>query len=221
MYKYLTGIMCIVIPLGVSAEDAPTGSKWSGEAEVGYLSTGGNTRSEHKATVESTQKSENETNTAKRWFATEKSAYTINGASYLFLAFTYEDDYFSGYDYQATEAFGYGYRIFRQEDLKWDVEAGVGARQTRTDTGIDDNEGIVKGETDLEWKVTRTSTFTQLLSVESGKDNTVSRSETAIKMQIVGSLAAKMSHRIKHSTTVPPGKKKTDRESVVTLVYSL
>jgi putative salt-induced outer membrane protein len=174
----------------------------------------------HKATYESTQKSENEIVSAKRWFATEKSDYKITAASYLFLAFTYESDHFSGFDYQATEAFGYGYHIIKQDDLKLDAEAGVGARQTRTDLGAYNSEGIAKGAINFEWKVSKTATFSQDLSAEAGKGSTISRSETALKMAIVGNLSAKLSHRIKHSSDVPEGKKKTNTESVVTLVYS-
>jgi len=211
-------------------------SKWSGEAELGYLNIRGDTDSEsvyakakmvnereywqHKATFESTQKRENDIISAKRWYATEKSDNKLTEASYLFLAFTYEDDDFSGYDYQATEAFGYGYHIIKQDDLKLDAEAGIGARQSSTDLGEYTNKGIGKAAINLKWKASKTATFTQDLSAEADRDNTISRSESALKMAIVGNLAAKLSHRIKHSTDVPAGKKNTNTESVVTLVYS-
>lgn len=229
---------CILLSLATmaQAEEKPD-SKWSGEAELGYLKTTGNTETEslhakgklvndrkkwkHTGTIEITDKSDTGATTAKRWYLTGKSDYKIDELSYLFISLTYEDDEFSGYNYQATETVGYGYHAIRKEDLKLDLEAGVGARQSElTTTGSSNSEGLIRGAADLEWKISKTSTFTQFLSVEAGEDNTISRSVTALKMQIVGSLSAKLSHSIKHSTDVPVGTEKTDTESVVTLVYS-
>ena len=214
----------------------PANNKWSGEAELGYLRTTGNTDTEslhakgkvvnerekwkHTATLEVTNKSDNDITTAKRWFLTGKSDYKLDEVSYLFGAVSYENDDFSGYDYQATEKVGYGYHVIRKENLKLDLEAGVGARQSKLNTGASNSEAIVSGAGNLEWIISKTSIFSQELLVDIGDDNTVSRSVTSLKMQIVGSLSAKLSHTIKHNSDVPVGTDKTDTESVVTLVYS-
>ena len=214
----------------------PANNKWSGEAELGYLKTTGNTDTEslhakgkvvnerekwkHTVTLEVTNKSDSGITTAKRWFLTGKSDYKLDEVSYLFGAVSYENDDFSGYDYQATEKVGYGYHVLRKENLKLDLEAGVGARQSELNTGASNSEAIVSGAGNLEWIISKTSTFTQELLVDIGDDNTVSRSVTALKMQIVGNLSAKLSHTIKHNSDVPVGTEKTDTESVVTLVYT-
>ena len=195
------------------AEEKPA-SKWSGEAELGYLKTTGNTQTE---SLHAKGKLVNE---RKKWKHTGKSDYNIDDLSYLFIALSYDNDEFSGYDYQATGTVGYGYHIIKKETLKLDLEAGVGARQSKLNAGTSNSEGVIRGAADLAWVISKTSTFTQFLSVEAGEDNTISRSVTALKMEIIGNLAAKLSHTIKHSSDVPAGIEKTDTESVVTLVYS-
>lgn len=236
MFKKI--LICILLSFGTIAQAEELKSKWSGEAELGYLKTSGNTDTEslyakgklvnernrwkHTAKLEVTDKSDSGVNTAKRWYLTGKSDYKIDDISYLFISLTYEDDEFSGYDYQATETAGYGYHAIRKEDLKLDLEAGLGSRQSRlTATGVSNSEAIIRGAADLEWKISKTSTFTQLFSVESGDDNTSSRSVTALSMQINGNLSARLSHNIRHNSDVPVGTEKTDTESVVTLVYKL
>jgi len=242
MFKIVFTSLMMFLPALSHAAEAPKkvaekpASKWNGEAELGYLKTSGNTDTEslhtkgkiinerikwkHTATIEITRKSDNGVTNAKRTYITGKSDYNIDEFSYLFATLTYENDDFSGYEYQYTEAIGYGYHVIKQEDLKLDMEVGVGARQSKLDSGSTNSEGLVKGAADLEWKLSKTSTFTQHLSVEAGEDNTISRSITALKIQVIGNLSAKLSHSIKHNSDAPAGKEKTDTESIVTLVYS-
>lgn len=248
--KLLVAILLLAPITAFSAETAETSqtnpkpttekvapeSKWSGEAELGYLKTSGNTDTQslhtkgkivnervnwkHKASIEVIKKDEAGIVTAKRTYITAQSDYNISPFSYLFVTLSYEDDDFSGYNNQFTEAVGYGYHIIKQTDMKLDLELGVGARQSELTTGATINESLVKGALDFEWKFSKSSVFTQHLSVEAGEDNTISRSVTAVKVQVVGNLSAKFSHSIKNSSDAPVGTEKTDTESIVTLVYS-
>lgn len=232
---------CMFTSMSVIAADKekeilPGESKWSGEAELGYLRTSGNTDTEsvnakgkvvnerhkwrHTGTLETVNKSDRDVKTAERYLATFKSDYKIDDRSYFFGILTYEDDRFSGYEYQVSEVLGYGYTVIKRDDLILDLEAGAGARQSKLETGASVNEALFKGAANLEWKLSDTSTFIQNLSVEAGDDITITRSLTALKMQIVGNLAAKLSHSIKHTSDVPAGFDDTDTESAVTLVYS-
>ncbi len=61
--------------------------------------------------------------------------------------------------------------------------------------------------------------FTQLLEFNIGENLTTTRSETALSVNIVGSLAMKIAVVVRHNSEVLEGKEKTDTESTVTLVY--
>lgn len=235
MYKKLIYIIAAFPVLTANAEEVPV-SKWSGDAELGYLRTTGNTDTEslhargkivneremwrHTGTLEITNKQDSGVDTADRWYVTGKSDYNINDASYLFGLLSYEDDAFSGYEYQANAVLGYGYHVIKQDNLTLDLEGGVGARRSKLLNDGSNTEGLVRGAADLKWVISPTSTFSQLLTVEVGEDSTISRSVSALTMQIVGNLAAKLAHTIRHASEVPPGIDKTDTETVATLVYS-
>jgi len=234
MLKKILIITGLLSTISVSATET-INNKWSGDAELGYLKTTGNTETEslhlkgkvindrnkwrHTGTLEIVDKSDTNTTTAKRWYITGQSDYKIDDKSYLFLLLSHEDDEFSGYKYQTTEVIGYGYTAIKQEDLILALEAGAGARQSKPINASSTNEGILRGAANLEWKISKTSTFNQLLSVDAGEDSTVSRSVSSLTMNIVGNLAAKFSYSIKHSSDVPPGIEKKDTETIVTLVY--
>ena len=216
---------------------ATTGdSEWGGEAELGLVTTSGNTETttanfkgklennreqwKHLLTFESLHASSEDNNTAERYLLTAKSSYKINDVSYAFGRFSYEDDRFSGYDYRATETLGYGRHIIREETLKFDVEGGPGARQSKPENGSTDSEGIVYLSANVKWDVSETSVFTQDLFSEIGEDVTVTKSVTGLKTQINGDLAMKTTYTIKQTSKVPTGIDKTDTETAVTLVYS-
>lgn len=222
------------------AEDVEEDFKlWTGEIEFGYVDTSGNTEEttvKSKADISRERdawrfnifydslnaKSDGE-RTAEKYFYSNRLAYAYSEHNYSFVYASYDDDRFSGFDYQATVALGYGRRIYNKPDLKWDIEVGPGYRYNKyddTSTEDDTDELIIRAYTKFEWEMTDSSTFTQVLSTEAGDENTVSKSITALKTKINGSLSLKVSYTIKYTEEVPADKKHADTETAVTLSYS-
>jgi len=216
---------------------AATGdSQWGGEAELGLVTTSGNTETttanfksklennreqwHHLFTFETLHSSSEENNTAERYLLTAQSDYKINDISYAFGRFSYEDDRFSGFEYRATETLGYGRHIIREKTLKFDVEGGPGVRQSKPEIGSSDSEAILYLSGKLKWDVSETSVFTQNLFSEIGEDVTATKSVTGLKTQINGDLAMKATYTVKQLSEVPVGIDKTDTETAITLVYS-
>lgn len=229
-------VLFSALTLSPAAFAATGESKWGGEAELGLVTTSGNTETttanfkgklenkrkqwHHLFTLETLHSSNKESNTAERYLLTAKSDYKINDVSYAFGRFSYEDDRFSGFEYRTTEALGYGRHIIREETLKFDVEGGPGARQSKPEIGSSDSEAILYLSGNLKWDVSETSVFTQDLFSEIGEDATITKSVTGLKTQINGDLAMKATYTIKQTSEVPVGVEKTDTETAVTLVYS-
>lgn len=212
-------------------------STWKAEAELGVLSTNGNTKTRnitakakvvndrdrwrHTFTAEALNSSENTATTAERYFASGKSDFKLTEKSYVFGLLTYENDRFSGYDYRTTENVGYGRNVIKRDTLTLDLEAGLGLRQSKlTSNGDKQNEGLARVAGSLGWKLSDTSTFSEDLSSDMGKKSTVTKSVTALKTQIVGNLASKISFTAEYTTKVPAGITGLDTELAVTLVYS-
>ena len=211
---------------------------WSGDVEFGYVSASGNTdesslkiRAEAKheqgdwrylANFDSLNSESDDQATAEKYFLSGRAAYQFNEHDFIFAYLSYDDDRFSGYDYQATAAIGYGRRLLKNEVMQWDVEIGPGYRySTFDDNSVDSSsEAVLRLATNFDWEISETASFKQTLGIESGEDNTVTKAVSALKVSIIGALALKLSFSVKNNTDVPVGTEKTDTETAVTVSYS-
>ncbi|MEJ2362554.1 MAG: DUF481 domain-containing protein [Gammaproteobacteria bacterium] len=210
-------------------------SPWSGEAEVGILMTRGNTHTDtqniklgvqyttgpwqHQLKLESLHAQDNNVVSADRFSAAFRSTYQIGEKAYAFGNLKHLNDRFSGFESRNTEVVGYGRKLYRLPTFTWDVEVGLGARQTHYTDDTQANDGIVRLATELNWKFTPTSEFKQHINVESGSANTSTTSSSSLKLKVNSSLAMKLGLNVQNNSTVPPGKKHTDTITSVTLVY--
>ena len=235
--KQLIVISSLIIGMSTSvmAEEVPLPSSWKAEAELGYISTSGNTDTEtlnaktkiinerikwkNTFTAESTRSSDGGNVTAQRSFASAKTDYKFADKSYVFGLLEYENNRFSGYDYQASLIAGYGQKLLNQDDLKWEAELGGGSKQSKQNNVSATTSGIVYVGTELEWKISESSSFNEKLTIESG-DATTTKSVTAIKSKFNSKLASKITYTVKHVDKVPAGVKNTDNELAVTLVFN-
>ncbi len=221
---------------GNAADPQVADGSWKGNVELGIVTTTGNTETEtinakakavterekwrHTVFIELLNSSNNGDTTAERYVVNGQSDYKFGEHNYLFVMVNYENARFSGYDYRVNEALGYGRRVISKTALTLDLEIGPGARQSKLDSGGNENELTLRGAAKLAWKISDTSTFTTDLNTDIGEDTTVTKSVTALTAQINGSLATKITYTIKNTSDVPPGIEKTDTETAVTLVYS-
>ena len=209
---------------------------WQGEAELGAVVTSGNTKTQtinakgkvvnnreswkHTLTLEALNNASDEETTAERYLAAFQSDYKMSDLDYLFVLINYEDDRFSGFDYQVSEALGYGRKIINRPDLALSVEGGPGARQTKLEDGDSDNEFMFRLGGFLTWKLSEQAVFGQVLTSDIGEDITITKSITSLKAQVANNLAMKVTCTAKHTSDVPPDTKKTDGETALTLVYN-
>lgn len=234
--QHAIAIAMALLSTQLLAADKAATSTWKGEAELGYVSTSGNTDTEtlnakakvinerdkwkHTVIIEATKASDDGVVSAKRNFISGKTDYKYTERSYIFGLLQYEDDRFSGYDYQASLVFGYGYKIIKQDNLTLDGEIGVGKKESKLYSGEKTDENILYGGMELDWKISKTATFNEKLTVESGDDATTTKSVTSLKAKINSQLASKITYTIKHVSEVPVDIEKTDKELAVTLVYN-
>jgi putative salt-induced outer membrane protein len=211
--------------------------EWKGEGELGFTSTSGNTDSDtlnaklsiskehdkwlHKAALETLKASTNNIDSADSLVFTEKTEYKLSDKTYAFIGLRHEDDAFSGFDYQQSISLGVGYQFIKNDTHSLDASAGLGYRRLKeTVTAVEQDEDTLVANASYEFIISEHATFTEKLMVESGDSNTHSESETALKMKVVGNLAAKISYLIKQNSDVPVGTEKQDKITTVTLVYS-
>jgi putative salt-induced outer membrane protein len=168
--------------------------------------------------------------TAEKYFGSAKFAYLIGvEKSYLFGFGSHTSDDFGAYHSYNTIALGYGDWLYSGRNLNWFIEAGPGYFEGEKVTESDDpaipdtitNESgaILRAATALEWKITETADFKQMISVESGSDNTRTQSETSLSTSITEAMKMKVGFTVANDTDVAPGKEKTDTTMFVNLAY--
>lgn len=217
-------------------ETVPMVPIWKASAEIGYVSTSGNTQTDtlnakgmastdrenwrHKMEVTALKASDEMGTTAEKYTFSAQSDYKLRDPNYLFGLITYENDKFSGYQYQTGESIGYGRRVVNEPSVKLDLEIGPGARQSKLDSGETDNEALLRGAAKLEWDISASAKFTEALTVEAGQNATITKSVTGLSARINGSLSMKITYTYKNTSEVPVGTDDTDTETAVTLVYN-
>lgn len=237
--------VCVVATLllcaPVWAEEEADGP-WSGKASLGYLATSGNTNSsnlnsafsvgyakgkwEHgfhaSAIFASTEDvvTGDEVTTAEAYEAGWKSQLNFSEHNYLFGQVDWRKDRFSGYDQQFAQVLGYGRRLLDKEKHKLNAEIGAGARQSDLADGTHEDETIVRGALDYNWKISENSAFQQRLAVESGNENTYTESVTKLSASLIGNLALVASYTIKNNSDVPVGTEETDTFTALSLEYT-
>lgn len=156
---------------------------------------------------------------AQRVYHVARAEYTINEDSFVLGRLAYEDDRFSGFDSQSDISVSYGRNLLRNiSSMELSANIGVGMRRSVTEIETSD-EAIVRVEGNYLWNLSERAEFTQDVSVESGSDSNIMRSETAIQTDILENLSMKFSIKVKHQTEVPLLREKTDTETAVTLVW--
>ena len=210
---------------------------WKGEGELGFTSTSGNTTSQslnaklgiskshdqwtHTASIEAIKASTNHVTSSDSKVFKEKTQYNFSENDYAFGKLHYEDDRFSGKDYTAYISFGLGSRFIQNESHTLDASLGIGYRTSKdTATQQTNDEGVVTADAKYEYIISPNASFSEAISVESGKDNTHSESETVLKTKINGNLSSKISYVVKHNSDVIPPIEKTDTITTVSLMYS-
>lgn len=227
-------ILLFLFPSSAFAESSQAETPWSGEVDFGFIKATGNTRTDsmngkarvkyskenwiHTASLVVLNATSNGATTAQSYTFNGKSRHNLARRKYMFGNLQYQDDHLSGYRSQVSETFGYGKRVIDERQLFLDLEVGGGARQSTPRSGPSLNEAIGRAHGNLEWKVSKTSVFSQHLTVESGQYNTELQSITALKSRISGNLAMMVSYTVKYNSFVPAGSVNTETISNVALV---
>ena len=246
---------CLLVSAATAIAAEEVKSPWKSSAELGYVNVSGNTNTEtlkaaidisyeiekwaHKVHADALSSKTESTDTtvvpavttsersAAKWLASGQSDYKFTDFDYFYALLSYEDDRFSGFQYQAKLGLGYGRRVIHTDNHELRLEVGPGyrmyrleqlpppapAEETRDETLLRLNAGYA-------WKISETSVFKEDLTYEAGQDQDEWKSVTALTAKINSTLAMKISHTVKNLDKVPAGSEHYDRETAVTLVFT-
>ena len=210
--------LCIVGTLA-----SPMANAVTGDAELGYSRTDGNTETtttnakidmdhamdkwRHNLFGDAYYSKNNGVKTAERFALAYKAKYFMSKQNYVFGLLRYDQDEFAFIDQRTTEVLGVGRQFINTPVHYLDAEVGVGARQTDytvdpATATLDDSEDIVFLGGKYTGKISDNARFSQNLRVEIGGENTYTESITALGMSIAGNLSARVSYTVRHNSDV-------------------
>jgi putative salt-induced outer membrane protein len=230
--KLLFGVILLLAGFAVQAAE----DRWSGEGELGFGLTDGNTDTrnanvgitlkhlmrwwENSYVLEALNESQNDTTSAEKYAVKLQSNRKMSDDNFLFGALSYDDDRFSGFDYEWAVSIGYGRRIINAEAMQLDFEVGPGYRFTEVKDAGSEEEGIVRTALKFNYDLSENARFTQSLINTAGEKRVITESDSGISAQVVGNLAMKLSLKVRHnSEPADATREKTDTETAFTLVY--
>ena len=240
-FRSLGLVLLVSVPTLAAAADPPP--PWSGEASAGLVVTSGNSRSETiNAKGEVVYKSERWRNTfnagaikseqtdavtgldvktAERYLVGNKTDFNFTDRDYAFLALEYEKDLIGPIRERASETVGYGRKVLTGPEHLLELEIGGGARQTEAQVTAEKNDDLIgRGRVAYKWNFSETSYLGETTKVESGESNTFTESVTELRVSLVGKLFALASYTARNNSDVPPGTKKTDTITAISLGWT-
>jgi putative salt-induced outer membrane protein len=190
---------------------SPARADWTGNGEAGLVIASGNTETETAnaklqfATEIDKWKhqfggaalyasSDDDGTTAQRWEAFEQTDYNFSPRTFWFGALRYEDDEFSGFEYQATISTGLGRKFIDTDVTKFTGTAGVGYKVFETRDAFDDagvliepgdrdSDAVFRGTLDFDHELTATTSVLDKFIVEAGSDNTFLQNDLALQVR--------------------------------------
>jgi putative salt-induced outer membrane protein YdiY len=224
----------------------PEGSNWYTSAELGAISTSGNTAGTSvTGKIDARQElanwsdeyivsgffkdddvinangSHTHNRSAQRYSVSAKAAYKLlEDGNRAFILGSHVTDKFGAYTRYTSMSVGYGTQLLRREDKTVDLEIGPGYFHGEKSAGAVESGMTVRGAAQLRWKLSPSAAFSQTVSVERGTSNTHSIAETALSAKINGTMQMKAAFSARNDTNVPQTKKNTDTQTSLTLVYS-
>jgi putative salt-induced outer membrane protein len=227
----------------------PAHADWTGKGEAGLVIATGNTETEtanakllfanevgkwkHQfGGAALYASSDDEGTTAQRWEAFEQTDYNFSPRTFWFGAARYEDDEFSGFEYQAIVSTGIGRKFIDTDVTKFTGTAGIGykffeTRDAFDDAGVliepgdSDSEVVFRGTLDYDHQLTTTTSVLDKFVVEAGSENTFVQNDIALQVKMTDVLALAVGYSVRHNTDPPAGFEKTDTLTTVNLVYEL
>ncbi len=172
--------------------------------------------------------------TAERYFGSIQTDFKLDSENRgLFVFGSYEEDHFSGYEYQSTLAAGYSDRLFKTPNSRLDYSIGPGISFTETEEIVEEDGTLIESETDRTgvlrisanylYRISETTKFTQTvasdIALESNK-NSKTKAETAVTVNINNALALKAAYTVLYNSEVPADIEHADTQISVTMVFS-
>ncbi len=224
----------LALPIGARALDQEEGI--SGEVNVGGSLATGNTdttrfdaemkarfkagRLEDNYRLSAEFAEDNGTTTAQRILGSVESRFDMQQNLFIFGFLEYDDDRFSGFKYEIEGAFGAGYKVIDDSNMRLLVQAGPGYRFSKFSVlGTTQDELTLRASADFKYNISGSARLTNVAIATWDESRTSFENTIALTDDLFGNLATRLSFNVRYNSDPPTLTRKTDTISKVSLVY--
>lgn len=217
----------------------PAAAQWTGKGEAGLAIADGNSDSRTaNARVATTYKDDGREysanlaglyvrtdgdTTARRWEAGAQTRIDFTSRNFWYGGLRYEEDRFSGFDYQGLATTGIGRRLIDTDETHLLAQVGVGYKFWKSlDVPADkDRSATGVANVEFEHQLTATTSVLDKLGGEFSSGNTFLQNEVAVAVKMTDRMALSLAYAVRHNTNPPAGFRKTDTLTTANLVYEV
>jgi putative salt-induced outer membrane protein len=223
-------------------------AQWTAKAEAGAVAARGNTTTDsanvkldvarelekwkHALALAAVYASDEAGATGQRWEGRGQSDYKFHSKGFWFGSARYEEDRFSGFEYQTTYGSGLGWRFYDDPVTTFVVQLGAGYKVSRKRDAFDEDgitfipserqeELIGQLGIDFQHELTPTTKVVNKFLIESGANSTFLQNEFSVQVKILESLALAAGYAARYNTEPPEGFEELDTLTTLNLVYEL
>ncbi len=157
-----------------------------------------------------------------RWIGALQTNWDLTERTYLYATGQYEQDAFSGFDYQALVSAGAGYRIVTDDRVTWRLQAGPSGRYDLPENGSEGDLSVgVLIDSRTTAKLTDTVTMVndlQFSQAEGGFREV--RNLISLEMPLIDRFALRLSYDQRFRNKPNPGFRKLDTTTKAALAYT-
>ena len=234
VFPILPFVAYLTLPSQVLALDREEGM--SGEVNVGgSLATGNTDTTRLDAEIKARFKSgrlednyrlsvefseDNGTTTAQRILGSVESRFDMQKKLFVFGFLEYDDDRFSGFNYEIEGAIGAGYKLIDSSNMRFLVQAGPGYRFSKLSVlGTTQDELVVRGSADFVYDISDSTSLSNVSIVTWDDARTTLENTISLTNDLFGNLATRLSFNVRYNSDPPVFTRKTDTLSKISLVY--
>lgn len=231
----VTGLMC-ALPCAAA--------QYTGKGEAGLAFADGNTdsstanarvavsrkssRTEYTAGAAGLYVRTDGDTTARRWESDLQTRQNFYRQNFWYLGVRYEEDRFSGFDYQGLVTSGVGRRFIDNDQTKLLLQLGAGYKFWNNLLNMSEDSPTSKehditfvSSLEFQHAITNTTTLRNKFGGEFNSGNTFLQNEVGVAVKMTNRLALSLAYALRRNTDPADGFRKTDTLTTANLVYEI
>lgn len=163
----------------------------------------------------------NRTETQEQSFEGEYEArYDLDRRNFTYGLARYEEDRFSGFDYEFTSSAGLGRHLAKEEGHEWTVTLGPSFRVAQRRDSESPEESVGARFTNLlSWELSQSAKVENETEALADSEEVRVNNDVALKVRLVEQLSAQLSFGIEYRSEAPEDAEHTDTTTRAAIVY--